>query len=388
VLIPLGTDRRSVRSTLVAPALVAVCVLAHVAMEAVAQLDPDLWERILTWGAVGGEEFHWWGLFTSVFLHADWLHLGGNMLFLWVFGAPVEDRYGRLGFLALFLAGGAFSGMVHATLDSNPAIGASGAIAAVTGSFLVLFPRTRVRCFWIFTLSVVPVPAWWFIGLAIAWDFLSQTMGAGGGVAHLAHLGGYSFGFTVSMALLWARVFPREPYDLFTIFRQAKRRRDLKAAAAATRVTRPEAAKSRPTRQTAMTDALAAARAEVSAGVSQGRLDEAVEAYDRLRESFAQVPGALTLPRNTQYELANHLVRIERRREAAEAYERFLEAYPTDREADLVRLMHGRLLGRYLGEPERAGEQLERVLADVRDEELRALAREELDALGREEEPA
>ncbi|MEZ6244165.1 MAG: rhomboid family intramembrane serine protease [Phycisphaerales bacterium] len=388
MLIPLGTDRHSFRSALVTPVLVALCVIAHIVMEGIYALDPELGDRIIELGQVGGDHFHWWGLITSIFLHADWLHLGGNMLFLWVFGAPVEDRYGKLGFLALFFVGGAFSGAVHTSMESVGAIGASGAIAAVTGAFLVLFPRTHVRCFWIFTLSVLAVPAWWFIGLAIAWDFFSQTLRGDAHVAHFAHLGGYTFGFTLSMILLWVRVFPREPYDLFTIFRQAKRRRDLKAAAATTRVTRPAAAQARPTRQNAMTDALAAARAEVSSHVAEGRLDEAVEAYDGLIEKFPNIPGALTLPRNAQYEIANHLVRLERRREAADAYERFLEAYPTDREADLVRLMHGRLLGRYLGEPARAGEQLERVIADVHDPELRALAREELEALRAEEEPA
>lgn len=354
-------------------------------MEVVARTDPGLWDRIVDWGDVGGDRFVWWGLVTSLFLHGDWLHVGGNMLFLWVFGPPVEDRFGKLGFAGLYFLGGAAAGGLHSAFDPNPAIGASGAVSAVAGAFLVLFPRISIRCFWFFTLSVIPVPAWWFIGLAIAWDFLSQSMGGGDRIAHLAHLGGYAFGFVLSMALLWARVFPREPYDLFTIFRQAKRRRDLKAAAATTLVSRPEAAQARTPRHNARTDALAAARAQVCVHVADGRLDDAVGAYAALREKFSEMPGAITLPRNAQYEVANQLVRLERRAEAAEAYERFLEAYPTDREADMVRLMHGRLLGRYLGEHDRAVELLERVLDDVHDEELRELASEELAALRAEE---
>lgn len=382
MLIPLGTEQRATRTAIVTHAIIALCLGAHLAMEILRTVSPDLHEQIWRFGDVGGRDFRWWGLWTSLFLHGDWLHVGGNMLFLWVFGPPVESRYGRPGFLALFLIGGAFSGGVHAAMSIHPAIGASGAISAITGSFLVLFPRTHVRCFWIFTLSVIPVPAWWFIGLAVAWDFLAQTMGAASGIAHLAHLGGYVFGFGLSMGLLWARVFPREPYDLFTIFRQAKRRRSLRAAVNSHSTNRPEAALKRRPREQAMTDAVAAARAQVSERVASGDLDAAVEAYDRLIREHAGTPGALTLARNTQYEVANHLVRLERRREAADAYQRFLDAYPTDREADLVRLMLGRLLGRYLGEDDRARELLGRVIQDVRDEELTELAREELSALG------
>ncbi len=388
VLIPLGTDRGSRRPALITPALIVANLLIHLAMDIILRTDPGLWERIVAWGDVGGHDPRWWGLVTSLFLHGDWLHVGGNMLFLWAFGVPVEDRFGKPGFLALFLCGGVFAGFTHAALDPNPAIGASGAVSAITGAFLVLFPRTSIRCFWIFTLSVIAVPAWWFIGLAIAWDLLSQSMGAGGNVAHLAHLGGYVFGFSVSMTLLWARVFPREPYDLLTIFRQAKRRRELKSAAAAASVSRPEVAKARSAKQNAQTDALAAARAEVSGLVSAGDLDAAAEAYQRLGEKFSKTPAAMTLPRNAQYEVANQLVRMERREEAARAYELFLEAYPTDREADSVRLMHGRLLGRYLGERGRAVEQLERVLAEVHDQELKDMAREELAALRAEEDRA
>ena len=192
VLIPLGTERPTRRPSVVTPTLIVVTVVAHVVALVLLRADPARGDWLYATLSVGGSEFRWWGLFSSLLLHSPetWLHLIANMLFLWVFGPSVEDRYGRAGFLALYLLGGAASGGLHAAFEASPAIGASGAIAAVAGAFLVLFPRTRIKCFWIFTLSVIPVPAWWFIGLAVAWDLLAHAFQTDDSIARLAHLAG------------------------------------------------------------------------------------------------------------------------------------------------------------------------------------------------------
>jgi membrane associated rhomboid family serine protease len=145
---------------------------------------------------------------TSMFLHAGWLHLLGNMLFLFVFGNNVEERLGHLRFLLFYLAGGAIAAYGFALADPGsavPMVGASGAVSAVLGAYLALWPRARV---W----SLVPVlffiplrlPAWLVLGL---WFVLQYVYAAGyatsgaGGVAYLAHVLGFVFGFLVGLPL-------------------------------------------------------------------------------------------------------------------------------------------------------------------------------------------
>lgn len=431
MLIPLGTDRGVRRSALVTPALVVATVVCSCAMFVLQKTDPDLHARLLhqLW-VVGGDEFRWWQPVTATLLHGDLLHLAGNVLFLWVFGQAVEDRFGRLGFLALYVAGAYASGLAHAGLERAwfelpsivtgpeavrvfaesrgiteqaareilesaragrgmwvpvPAVGASGAIAAVTGAFLVLFPRTTIRCFWIFGLNVIGVPAWWFIGLAIAWNVFAQGLGVDRGVAYLAHLGGYAFGFGCAFVLLALRVFPREPYDLFTVFRQAHRRRQFRAASA-TAVPRPQAAAARPSVQTRSIDELAERRAEVSRLLAEGDEPAAVEAYRALVRDYAHRPGPTTLSRSAQYRVAAYLYQHDRYAEAGEAYERFLDAYPGDREADAIRVLLARLWGVHLGRGGDAREALGRVIEKTADPDVRALAEGELAALAGAEE--
>ncbi len=386
MLIPLGTDRPTRRPSVVTPAIIVLTVAVHLAMLALLRVNPERAAWVYDTFNVGGHDFRWWGLVTSLLLHSpdSLLHLIGNMLFLWVFGPSVEDRFGRIGFLGLYLLGGIASGGLHAAFDPSPAIGASGAIAAVEGAFLVLFPKTRIKCFWIFTVSVVLVPAWWFIGLAMAWDLLSHAFRTNDNIARLAHLGGYGFGFVLSMILLWVKVFPRETYDLFTIFRQAQRRRAFRAAGAIAPASGPVAARARKQMRDDRADALASARAEISTAVSAGDMDDATTKYRALTRSYGDQPGAATLARDFQYKLAAHMVGRDDHRDAAEALERFVEAYPLDREIEQIRLLLGRLQGRYLGQRERALELLTGVLDRTHSDELRELAREEIDHLNGE----
>ena len=141
------------------------------------------------------------GLVTSQFLHADVLHIAFNMLFLWVFGNNVEDRLGRLRFIPFFLICGALAGLAQALVDPGsavPLIGASGAISGVLGAYLVLYPRVRV---WTVVVPLVFLPftlpawAWLAIYFALQFVFLGQGAAAGGGgVAYMAHIGGFVAG--------------------------------------------------------------------------------------------------------------------------------------------------------------------------------------------------
>ncbi len=138
-------------------------------------------------------------ILVSMFLHGGWLHLLGNMLFLWIFANNVEDRFGRVRFLLFYVASGIVATLTHVASDPDslvPVVGASGAIAGVMGAYLVLFPRARVTSVLAF-LPVFPirVPAWFLLGL---W-FLSQFwVNPNDGVAWVAHVGGFVFGVFVT----------------------------------------------------------------------------------------------------------------------------------------------------------------------------------------------
>jgi membrane associated rhomboid family serine protease len=141
---------------------------------------------------------------TSQFLHGGWLHLGGNMLYLWIFGNNVEDRFGRTRFLAFYLLGGILAALSQVAIDPSspvPTIGASGAIAATLGAYLVLFPRARVTTlvFLGFFYQLIDVPAiavlgFWFVLQLVDGLTSLGSVQTGGGVAFFAHIGGFVFG--------------------------------------------------------------------------------------------------------------------------------------------------------------------------------------------------
>ena len=381
MLIPLSTDRPSRRPALVTPVLVSLNIVVFIAM-LLAPMATDLTvERIYRFGQVGGGTLVWYTLITSAFLHGGFVHLLGNMITLWVFGPPVEDRFGRWWFLAFYLAAGAASGLAHALLEAPPAIGASGAIAGVTGAFLVLFPATRVRCLMIlFIIGLVMVPSWFLIGLRIAFDLFSQAFGVENNIANIAHLAGYAFGAGVALVLLWTGLLRREPYDLFTILKHRRRRKSIRAAvdAQAQERARKIARAEKPDPEA---DDLARRRARVATLLAEDRAGEAADAYRAMLDAYAHRPHAGTLSRDAQLRLAGHLLSTDRRELAARALEGFLSTYKDDPERDELRILLARLAAHDLGDPARARELLEPIAAQQRDQRLRDLAREELAAI-------
>jgi membrane associated rhomboid family serine protease len=169
----------------------------------------------------------WWvTLFTSMFMHGGFLHIAGNMLFLWVFGNNIEDRLGPVKFLLFYLVAGLIAVYTQALIDPGstaPTIGASGAIAGVLGAYAWLFPRARVLTliFIIFFVTVVEIPALILLALWFILQFVPAlgqvAVGSGGdqGVAYFAHVGGFVFGSAVAGAMLYAmrrrRTEPRLP---------------------------------------------------------------------------------------------------------------------------------------------------------------------------------
>jgi rhomboid family protein len=182
---------------------------------------------IFAWGVVpleytGGGDLppyipypFWATLLTSMFLHGGWGHLGGNMLFLWIFGDNVEHRVGHVRFLAFYLVCGVAAGLAHIVFNSGsivPTVGASGAISGVLGGYLVMFPRNRV---YVMTYGgVATVPAIMMLGLWIVLQFINGFGSVAdtpetGGVAYLAHIGGFVAGMI--LAPLMAMMSGRSP---------------------------------------------------------------------------------------------------------------------------------------------------------------------------------
>jgi membrane associated rhomboid family serine protease len=159
-------------------------------------------------------EAAWWvTLFTSMFMHGGFLHIAGNMLFLWVFGNNIEDRLGRVKFLLFYLLAGLIAVYTQALIDTSstaPTIGASGAIAGVLGAYALLFPRARVLTliFIIFFVTLVEIPAlillaiWFILQFVPALGQVAVETGGGEGVAYFAHVGGFLFGLAVAAVML------------------------------------------------------------------------------------------------------------------------------------------------------------------------------------------
>jgi membrane associated rhomboid family serine protease len=151
-----------------------------------------------------GQPNTWLTLLFAMFMHGGLLHIGGNMLFLWIFGNNIEDAMNRFAFVGFYLVGGVVATFAQVALDTGsttPTLGASGAIAAVLGAYAVLYPRARVvtLVFIIFFVTLLRLPALivlggWFLLQLLDFSQVGQIGDGGGGVAYLAHIGGFLFG--------------------------------------------------------------------------------------------------------------------------------------------------------------------------------------------------
>jgi membrane associated rhomboid family serine protease len=147
---------------------------------------------------------HWVTILTAMFMHGGWMHIIGNMVFLWAFGPEIEDAMGPVRYLAFYLLGGLVAFLAQIAVASSsavPNLGASGAIAAVMGGFLITYPRDRIKTLlllgWFVTVTVIPAAV--LIGIWFLIQLVSQVGSvvaaqAGGGVAYMAHVGGFIFG--------------------------------------------------------------------------------------------------------------------------------------------------------------------------------------------------
>jgi rhomboid family protein len=194
-------SRRPVHHPVVTVLIIAINAFVFVLELAGGEAFVEQW-AVIPANVVTGQ--HWITILTAMFMHAGWMHIIGNMVFLWAFGPEIEDAMGRMRYLAFYLLGGFVASIAQiAAMSSSavPNLGASGAIAAVMGAFLITYPRDRIRTLlflgWFVTVTVIPASL--LIGIWFLIQLFSQVGSvvaaqSGGGVAYMAHVGGFIFG--------------------------------------------------------------------------------------------------------------------------------------------------------------------------------------------------
>ena len=203
MFIPIGDDNPTERTPYVNYTLLGANILAFLLLCLREPDDPGL----IRWTMIP-KDLEWYTLFTSMFLHAGWLHLIGNMLFLWIFGDNVEDRLGHIGYTVFYFVCGLAASAAHILSDPNstiPTLGASGAISGVMGAYVVFFPRAHVKTLVVwFVITIIRTPSFFWIGFWILEQVLlnALTPGGTGGVAYLAHIGGFGAGAAIAGATL------------------------------------------------------------------------------------------------------------------------------------------------------------------------------------------
>jgi hypothetical protein len=313
-------------------------------------------------------------------MHANVMHLVGNMLFLYIFGNNVNDKMGHAGYLAFYLAGSVFAGIAFVLMESHhqAVIGASGAVAAVTGAYLVLFPRSNVTIFyfWYF-FGKYELPSIWFILFFFLKDVFFNFAGQDS-VAHAAHIGGTLFGFTLCIVLLSLRMLPRDQFDLVAVIKQWNRRRQYRDMVKGGYNPFDSTPRPRPGQPPPPPDArqehIMNVRGAILDAVSRRDIPTAAHLYLQLKQADPQQ----ALPKQAQMDVANQLTGEQRYTEAAEAYETLLRIYPKIEQIEQMELMLGLIYARYLNQYDRATHFLQRAMLRLHEQSALELARGEL----------
>ncbi len=325
---------------------------------------------------------------TYAFLHSGYGHILGNMYFLYLFGNNVNDKLGNIGYLCFYLAGAVFSGLGHSMLhiEAIPVLGASGAVAAVTGAYLVLFPNTLITViYWLFFIGTVEIRALYFIAFKlIFWDNVLQKEFSDSNIAFDAHLAGYFSGIIMILALLATRLIQPDFNDLWSMIRQWNRRRRFrdvtsdgydphkggrfKSVASTVRSSTPVSPEQ---------EKIAQLRADISRAMSNRLASQAARLYLKLMD----IDPSQILPRQLQLDIANQLMSESQWLQSAHAYEGFLAQYADYEFSEQVHLMLGLLYGRYLNRPQDALTQLHKAEDRLRDPGQKNLCRQEIERL-------
>ncbi len=328
-----------------------------------------------------------WQFVSYAFLHGSPMHIIGNMFFLYLFGNNVNDKLGTAGYLCFYLAGAVFSGVGHTLMSNAPVLGASGAVAAVTGAYLVLFPQTLITVlYWLlFFIGTLDIPALYFIGFKlIFWDNVLERRIPN--VAYNAHLSGYAFGVLAMLGMLAAGLISSNGFDLWSMIKQWDRRRRYRDVASSgydpftgqtgtRRIKVKEVKKSAAQKQ--QEEKITQLRSEIASRVAQRNLPAAAAGYLEL----IKLDSNQILPRQYLLDIANQLASENKPAESARAYEHFLTHYKSYEYVEQVELMLGILYSRYLDKPDLAVKHLQAAVKKLSDPGQLKMCNDELDKL-------
>lgn len=327
-----------------------------------------------------------WQFVTYAFLHGSFLHIFGNMYFLYMFGNNVNDRLGNLGYLIFYLAGAVFSAIGHILIAplhglgiATPVLGASGAIAAVTGAYLVLYPQTIITIlYWFFFIGTIDVPAIYLI--IIKMIFLDNVIArTAENIAYDAHLAGYTFGIGSILLMLIVRFLPGNDFDLWATIKRWNTRRVYRDAVS--QDWDPFSGgltKKISVREVPQDEKTLALRQEIQNLISQGNLASAAKVYLSIPSAAA---GGQLLPRQTLLDIANQLMSEGKWSDAADAYEKFLTFYSGSEHSEQVQLMLGIIYARYLPDSQKAFEHLKSALNKLAEPSQKKLCEDEIKRL-------
>lgn len=227
-MFPIRDHNPSGRTPYVTRTLIVVNILVFLLYWFAFQTEGQLGQFFYTWGLVPQRLLSGQGVLTIVthmFMHGGWMHLAGNMLFLWIFGDNLEDEMGHGRYLLYYIACGLGAAALQIAGDPgsvDPMVGASGAIAGVLGGYLLLFPKARVDVLFIFVIfyRVFSIPAWIVLGIWFAIQLFNGVSATADGVAYLAHVGGFVAGLVLTIPALikrggksyWAQNEGRPPH--------------------------------------------------------------------------------------------------------------------------------------------------------------------------------
>lgn len=321
-----------------------------------------------------------WQFVSYAFLHGGLMHIIGNMFFLFLFGNNVNDKLGNIGYICFYLAGAVFSGLGYTLVSASPVLGASGAVAAVTGAYLVLFPNTTITVIiWFF--YDIDVKAMFFIIFKLIFIDNVLLANPAHGIAYNAHLAGYGFGVCASIGLLASGLLKSDFNDLWSMLRQWNRRRRFRDAVSdgfdpykghAVRKTVDSVEKPDPNQE-----AIFELRGQIGQALNNQNPAAAAQLYLKLLD----IDASQTLSRQPQLDVANQLMSEGKWPESAQAYHKFLDQYASYGYAEQVHLMLGILYSRYLNQPEKALTHLQTAKENLSDPSQKQMCRQEIDKL-------
>ncbi len=327
-----------------------------------------------------------WQFVSYAFLHGSYMHIIGNMFFLYLFGNNVNDKLGHIGYLCFYLAGAVFSAIGHTLMSPAAVLGASGAVAAITGAFLVLFPQTLITViYWFFFIGTMDLPTLYFIGLKmILIDNVIVRYTPH--VAYNAHLAGYAFGITAMLLMLATGLITGSGLDLWAMIQRWNRRRSYRDVVSSgydpftgrttTRRIKVKEVKQTPA-QKQREEKIKLLRSEIASRMLERNLPAATEVYLEL----IKLDSEQILPRQYLLDIANHLAGDNKPAESARAYEQFLTHYSNYEYAEQVELMLGILYSRYLNKPDLAVKYLQAAAKKLTNPGQLKMCTDELDRL-------